>query len=96
MSCLYGGGVPEQQLPPVVYAPTLVDDAGADRIRMHEMSDGRIGLFVYSAIDRLAAQYGDDATWVLMTPAHLDAAYSASPFDMLFLDRDLYPGGDQE
>lgn len=80
----------------MVYAPTLVDEGGANRLRMHEMSDGRIGLFVYSAIDRLAAQYGDDATWVLMTPAHLDAAFSASPFDLLFVDRELHPSGAQK
>lgn len=81
------------QIPPVVYAPTLVDDDGRTRIRMHRMRDDRVALFVYSALDRFAAQYGEDAPWVLLTAHHLETVYAEAPFDLLFLDRELEPGG---
>lgn len=82
------------QLPPVVYAPTLRDDRGNTRIRMHRMRDDRLALFVYSAIDRLQAQYGEQAPWVLLGRADLEQAHAESPFDLLLLDRDLYPAGE--
>ncbi len=77
-------------LPPVVYAPTI-DLDGATRVRMHEMRDGRTALFVYSAIDRLQEQYGDDATWVLLSVDDLQRAFEQVPYDLLFLDRELHP-----
>jgi hypothetical protein len=80
------------QIPPVVYAPTLVDDDGRTRVRMHRMRDDRVALFVYSALDRFAAQYGADAPWVLLTAHHLEQVYDEVPFDLLFLDRELEPG----
>ena len=79
------------QLPPVVYAPTLGADDGTTRIRMQRMVDGQIALFVYSAMDRLADQYGEDSPWVLLRVPDLEAAYQDSPFDLLFLDRALHP-----
>ena len=80
----------QQNLPPVVYAPTIELD-GATRIRMHEMRDGLTALFVYSAIDRLQAQYGDDAPWVLLSVPDLERAHAQVRFDLLLLDRDLHP-----
>lgn len=77
-------------LPPVVYAPTFEFD-GVTRIRMHEMGDGRTALFVYSAIDRLQAQYGDDASWVLLSVGDLQRAFDQAPYDLLLLDRELHP-----
>jgi len=79
------------QLPPVVYAPTLGADDGTTRIRMQRMADGQIALFVYSALDRLAAEYGEDSPWVLLRIPDLEAAYQDSPFDLLFFDRALHP-----
>ncbi len=80
-------------MPPVVYAPTLRDDTGRDRLRMHEMPDGRVGLYVYSALDRLEESYGEGASWVLMSVTHLEQAIAESPFDLLLLDRELHPSG---
>ena len=77
-------------LPPVVYAPTIELD-GATRVRMHQMRDGRTALFVYSAIDRLQDQYGDDAAWVLLSVGDLEKAFAQVPYDLLFLDRELHP-----
>ncbi len=84
-------GMDRPHLPPVVYAPTLREDDGTTRIRMHRMHDGRVALFVYSAIDRLGAQYGDDHPWVLLSVVDLERAHESSPFDLLLLDRELYP-----
>lgn len=78
-------------LPPVVYAPTLTDDAGDTRIRMHRLADERLALFVYSAIDRLQAQYGERAAWALLSVPDLERAHAAAPFDLLLLDRELHP-----
>ncbi|WP_210502900.1 SAV_915 family protein [Nocardioides xinjiangensis] len=75
-----------------MYAPTI-DLDGATRIRMHEMRDGRTALFVYSAIDRLEEQYGDDARWVLLGVDDLQHAFEQVPYDLLFLDRELHPEG---
>ena len=81
--------MPEQpRFPPVVYVPTTVpDEAGQSQVEMAELSDGRIGLFCYSAMDRLAEYYRSDAPWVLMSVADLQAAYEQAPWDVLFLDR---------
>lgn len=78
-------------LPPVVYAPTMVDDQDNTRIRMHRLVDGRVALYVYSAIDRLEEQYGDGAPWAMLSPPQLEKAHQAEPFDLLLLDRELYP-----
>ncbi|QZY28791.1 SAV_915 family protein [Nocardioides coralli] len=78
-------------LPPVVYAPTLTDADGNTRLHMHRMRDERVALFVYSAIDRLQAQYGEAAPWVLLTLADLERAHQAAPYDLLLLDRELHP-----
>lgn len=78
-------------LPPVVYAPTLTDDDGRTRVRMHRLRDDRVALFVYSAIDRLQAEYGEDAAWVLLSVSDLQRAHEAAPYDLLLLDRELHP-----
>lgn len=80
-------------LPPVVYAPTLTDDDGNTRIRMHRMRDDRVALFVYSAIDRLQGQYGEHAPWVLLSVPELERAHQEEPYDVLLLDRELHPQG---
>lgn len=80
-------------LPPVVYAPTVVLD-DAVRIKMHKMRDGRTALFVYSAIDRLQAEYGEEAEWVLLSAGDLQRAFDQVPYDILFLDRVLHPQED--
>jgi hypothetical protein len=79
------------QIPPVVYAPTLVDDDGRTRIRMHRMRDDQVALFVYSALDRFEAEYGAGAAWVLLTAQHLERVYDEVPFDLLLVDRELVP-----
>ncbi|MGQ0623423.1 MAG: hypothetical protein ACT4PP_02020 [Sporichthyaceae bacterium] len=56
--------------PPVVYAPTqLARDDGLSRLELIKLADGRVALFVYSAMDRLADFYRADAPWILLTVA---------------------------
>ncbi|MCW2851813.1 MAG: hypothetical protein JWM84_1477 [Nocardioides sp.] len=79
------------RLPPVVYAPTMVDDDGTTRVKMHTLADSRVALFVFSAIDRLEAQYGEGAPWVLLQAPQLQQAHDSAPFDLLLVDRVLHP-----
>lgn len=88
--------MPSPPLPPVVYAPTLTDEEGNTRVRMHRMQDARVALFVYSAIDRLQAEYGEQAPWVLLSVPDLERAHAESPYDLLLLDRELYPAGSSD
>jgi hypothetical protein len=84
-------GMDAPALPPVVYVPTLTDEDGTNRLRMHQLRDGRVALFVYSAIDRLEGQYGEGHPWALLSVPNLQTAHEQSPFDLLFLDRELHP-----
>jgi hypothetical protein len=78
----------QQQFPPVVYAPTLeLAEGGEARLAMHRTDDGRVALFVYSALDRLTEFYRADSPWVLLTVEDLQRAYDAAPYDLLFLDK---------
>lgn len=74
--------------PPVVYVPTLEPAGGGEvRLAMHRTDDGRVALFVYSALDRLVEYYRADAPWALLTVPDLQRAYDAAPYDLVFLDK---------
>jgi hypothetical protein len=75
--------------PPVVYAPTvtLTGDDGQTRLELLETNDGRLALFVYSALDRLHSYYAPDKPWALLTVDNLQQAYEDCPYDLLFLDK---------
>lgn len=74
--------------PPVVYVPALAlptdDQVWLDT---RHTNDGRVALFVYSALDRLVEYYGTDTAWVLLTVKQLQGAYEQAPYDLLFLDQ---------
>jgi hypothetical protein len=78
---------PTDRFPPVVYAPTVTRPAEPTRLEMHHAGDGRVALFVYSALDRLADLYGPGTPWVLLTVQQLQKAYDQAPYDLLMLDR---------
>lgn len=86
-------GSPLQDFPPVVYAPTrsLPDEEGQIRLELMQLEDGRLALFVYSALDRLRDFYRADTPWVLLSVADLQLAYDAVPYDLLILDRRPLP-----
>lgn len=80
-------------IPPVVYVPTTDEQEPTSReILMHTMSDGRTALFVYSAIDRLFEFYRQGNAWIVCDVATLQRIHDATPYDLLFVDRD--PGLD--
>lgn len=85
-----------QGFPPVVYAPTtsVPGEDGVARLAMQQLADGRVALFVYSAVDRLHAWWGEGAPWVLLSVEHLQRAYEAVPFDLLLLDRQPLRAGE--
>jgi len=77
----------QQTFPPVVYAPTVTVPDEPVRLEMHHTGDGRVAIFVYSALDRLQDMYGPETPWVLLTVPELQAAHDEAPYDLLFLDR---------
>jgi hypothetical protein len=78
----------------VVYVPTVEPvEGGAPRLAMHRTDDGRVALFVYSALDRLVEYYREDSPWALLTVPDLQRAYDAAPYDLIFLDKRPAPVG---
>lgn len=73
--------------PPVVYVPTVAGEDGETRLELSQLADGRIALFAYSAMDRLAQFYRADAPWVLLTVADLQRLREETPYDLIYLDR---------
>jgi hypothetical protein len=80
------------RFPPVVYAPTVSEPGGPTRLEMHHAADGRVALFVYSALDRLVDMYGPESPWVLLTVEELQAAHDQVPYELLYLDRRIARG----
>ncbi|MCW2867642.1 MAG: hypothetical protein JWR20_1830 [Marmoricola sp.] len=83
-------------LPPVLYVPTSPFAAdGRAHIAMTPLADGRMAVFAYSALDRLAEFYAADAPWALLTIADLQRAHADVPFDLLLVDqRPVVAAGD--
>jgi len=76
-------------MPPVVYVPTTDEsDPTFRQVLMHTMADGRTALFVYSAIDRLYDFYRQGNAWIVCDVATLQRIHDATPYDLLFVDRD--------
>ena len=84
--CLVSGLPPN--LPPVLYVPTSAPTPdGRAHIAMTPLADGRLAVFAYSAIDRLAEYYATEAPWALLTIADLQRAHADVPFDLLLVDQ---------
>lgn len=77
------------EFPPVVYVPARPTDDGRTEVEMQLMTDGRRGLFCYSAIDRLRDLYPGAAGWLALTVEGLQSLHeeSPAPYDLIFLDR---------
>ena len=83
-------------LPPVLYVPTspFAPD-GRAHIAMTPLADGRMAVFAYSALDRLADLYAADAPWALLTIADLQRAHADVPFDLLLVDQQPVVAGEE-
>lgn len=73
-------------IPPVLYLPVIVNGRGraAADIRMKE--DGKRALIAFTALDRLAAQYGINQSWVLMPVESLGGVKAEQSFDVIAFD----------
>lgn len=79
--------------PPVVYVPTIgLSDGDEARLALHATHDGRVALFVYSALDRLVEFYDAQSPWALLSVEDLQRAHEQSPYDLLYLDKRPRPG----
>lgn len=83
----------ETALPPVVYVATQHDDHGVLRVEYQRLADGRVGLFCYSAIDRLHRWYRENSPWMLVSQEGLQEIHDQAPYDALFLDSRIEPEG---
>lgn len=74
--------------PPVLYVPcaehvTKIADA---RPVMKRTREGKLALFVYSALDRLHDGCGNEHPWVLLSVDALEPLQDAQGFDLILLD----------
>lgn len=73
--------------PPVAYLPCRLDDDGnLAEVMLVELSDGRIALLGYTALDRFAAACGDAHPWVLWATSELERIRELKPYDVAYLD----------
>lgn len=78
---------PPMLVPPVVYLPVDVDEAGAVRdVRMIKLGDGRVALCAYTALDRFVACWGAAQPWALVNTSDLPGIHDQKPFDVKLLD----------
>jgi hypothetical protein len=76
-----------RDFPPVVYVPTTQHDDPAERqVEMRRVDDGRVALFVYSAMDRLHSMFREGTPWLLVDVAQLQRLHDLTPYDLLYLD----------
>ena len=73
-------------IPPVLYLPVRVDDAGRPAAEIRERGDGRHALLAFTALDRLVAELGEEQSWVLMPVESLGEVRDAQPFDVVAFD----------
>lgn len=73
----------------MVYLPTRPVDEARVEIQVHEMVDGRRGLFCYSALDRLQDLHPAVPGWLAIDVAGLQRILDDDPdaYHLLFLDR---------
>lgn len=84
----------ERAIPPVVYVPCDRPPAPGDDtlfIELHQMTDERTALLVYSALDRLVDACGEQQPWVVVPTERLRDIHEAQPFDAVLLDEPLPP-----
>ncbi len=53
---------------------------------MIKLSDGRVALLAYTALDRLIDACGEEQPWMLATTESLQSLHAEKPFDLRLLD----------
>lgn len=81
-----------RHLPPMVYVPvTRFSGAGPTEIQLRQLSDGRIALLAYTALDRLARCLGDGQPWILVEMAQLAEVKKTTRHDLVLFDPVVRP-----
>lgn len=78
-------------IPPMLYLPVRVDQAGRPAVEVRTRDDGSRALLAYTALDRLAAQCGSNQSWVLVAIDSLAEIKDAQHFDLVAFDPKIAP-----
>lgn len=73
-------------VPPMLYLPAVEHPDGGQYAIVRELTDGRMGLLAYTALDRLADKCGPNQPWVLVATADLGRIKEVQPFDVVAFD----------
>ena len=83
-------GVDVATLPPFVYLPVAPGGAPDDaEVELRTLTDGRVALLAYSALDRLETCCGPHQPWRAFPTAVLDDIATQQPYDLVLLDHPL-------
>ncbi|GAB3271948.1 hypothetical protein GCM10027456_60050 [Kineosporia babensis] len=84
------GNHPGELFPPIIYVPCgPARNDNELEVDLRLMSDGRLALPVYSAMDRLVAKCGPGQPWRVFFSTDLERIRLATGFDMIVLDVDI-------
>jgi hypothetical protein len=79
-------------VPPALYLPLIDNPTGEGQMAViRPLVDGRMGLLVYTALDRLAAKCGPNQPWMLLMTSELGRIKAEQPFDVVAFDLDVPP-----
>ena len=79
----------EVVVPPVLYLPVRELLEGGLIAEVHETTDRRHALFVFTALDRLLNACGRDQPWKLVETVALDEIQQTQPFDIVAFDPEI-------
>ncbi len=79
----------ETVVPPVLYLPVRALPEGGLIAEVHETTDGRRAVLVFTALDRLLDACGRSQSWKLIETVALDAIQETQPFDIVAFDPEL-------
>lgn len=79
----------EVVVPPVLYLPVRELPKGGLLAEVHETTDRRQALFVFTALDRLLDTCGRNQPWKLVQTVALDAIQETQPFDIVAFDPEV-------
>lgn len=79
----------ETVVPPVLYLPVRELPDGGLVAQVHETTDRRQAILVFTALDRLLDACGRNQPWKLIETSALDVIQETQPFDIVAFDPEL-------
>ena len=74
-------------LPPVVYLPAgRLSGPEGPTVELRDLTDQRVALLAYTALDRLAECLGEQQPWLLFELDKLDEIRKQRHYDLLYFD----------